>query len=112
MSEDASLRPPVVRALRIPRLWLIVLLAALHFGLLAVALYNGLVIWTGPTTAWEIFWSHALEVLLCPLDLFPWPPVSTWVQTVFFILNSLVWGTALAFLFVWLRNFSRGSRKK
>ena len=54
-------RLPVQRQARFPRLWLIVLFAALHFGLLVFALYNGLVIWTGPTTPWEIFWAHALD---------------------------------------------------
>ena len=52
------------------------------------------------------------QVLLFPLDLFPWPPMSTWVQAVFYSLNSLLWGAALAFLFVLLRNMRRGSRKK
>jgi len=112
VSGDAPLRPPVMRSARFPRLWLILLFAALHFGLLVLALYNGFVIWSGPTTPWEIFWSHALEVLLFPLDLFPWPPMSTWVQAVFYSLNSLLWGAALAFLFVLLRNMRRGSRKK
>jgi hypothetical protein len=96
----------------VPRFWLILLFAALHFGLLVTALYNGLVIWSGPTTAWEIFWSHALEVLLFPLDLFPWPPMSTRVQTVFFGFNSIVWGTVLAFLFTWVRHTRNRRRRK
>lgn len=104
--------PPFQRRARFPRLWLIVLLAALHFGLLVFALYNGLVIWTGPTTPWEIFWAHALEVLLFPLDLFPWPPVNAWVQAGCFGFNSVVWGIVLAFVFTWIRHLPRKDRKK
>lgn len=112
MSAVSPPVPPFQRRARFPRFRLILLFAALHFGVLVLALYNGLVIWTGPTTPWEIFWAHALEVLLFPLDLFRWPPMSTWVQTVFFSLNSLVWGTVFAFLFTWIEKSRRRGRKK
>jgi len=112
VSADAPPVPPFQRRARFPRLWLIVLFAALHFGVLVFALYNGLVIWTGPTTPWEIFWAHALEVLLFPLDLFPWPTMSTWVQAFSFGFNSVVWGIVLASACTWIRNLRRKGRRK
>lgn|GEM_PF-2841187 len=107
MSGEPPLPPPAVRASRLPRPALILLFAVLHFGLLVLALYNGLIIWSGPTTPWEIFWSHLLEILLFPMDLFTWSPLSNGVQALLFGLTSLLWGSALAVLFVRVRNVRR-----
>lgn len=77
---------------------LIVFFAVVHFCLLMLAISNGFIIFGGPSTAWEIFWSNAMEVLLFPLDLFSLGPLSTWGQTLLFGANSLLWGTVLALI--------------
>jgi hypothetical protein len=78
----------------------IVFFAVIHFCLLLLAMANGFIIFRGPSTPWEIFWYDAMEVLLFPLDLFPWGALDAWGQTFMYGLNSLLWGTGLAFLFL------------
>jgi hypothetical protein len=75
----------------------------IHFGLVVLSLYNGVIIFRSPTTASEIFWADAIRVLLFPIDVIFKGVYNDWVQAGIFILNSLLWGYLISLLILRLR---------
>jgi hypothetical protein len=90
------------------RIIIIVLFTLAHFGLTMLAIFHGFIIFRNPSSPWEIFWASAMVVLLFPSVLLNGIVLNTWSQTILMLLNSLLWGTALTFLFLWWRKSRTG----
>jgi hypothetical protein len=89
--------------IHVRRILIVFLFTLAHFGLTILAMFNGFNIFRGPSTASEIFWEGAMLVLLFPSDLLPGFVLDTWGQTIIILFNSLLWGIAFTFLFLWWR---------
>ena len=89
--------------MRVRFLVAVLLVALLHFGVLAFAFWRGFVIFRGPTTGSEIFWDHVVRGLLFPTNLLLPMVRAWWVQSVLMVLNSLLWGFVGGSVYVRLR---------
>jgi hypothetical protein len=81
------------------------LFAAGHFGLLVLAIYGSFTIFKGPSTPSEVFWDHVAGVLLFPMSLLIEIVNDDLIHALLMGLNSLIWGTVLAFSFQACRKF-------
>jgi hypothetical protein len=97
----------ITRIMYVRRIILVFLFTLAHFGLTMLAIFKGFIIFRGPSSASEIFWANAMLVLLFTSDLLNGIVLDTWSQTFLMLLNSLLWGTALTFLFLWWRKPAR-----
>jgi hypothetical protein len=92
--------------MRMRRIIVILLFAVIHFGLLALAIWQGLVIFRTPSTPSEIFWDHTMQVLLFPASLLTGIVTGKLWQTIVMVLNSLLWGLAFGSLYLRMRSRS------
>ncbi|HWW01360.1 MAG TPA: hypothetical protein VNZ64_16810 [Candidatus Acidoferrum sp.] len=89
--------------MRARNIGIILLFAVIHFGLMVLAIYNGFVIFRGPSTPSEIFWDRAMQVLLFPGSLLIRIVSDKLGQSVLMVLNSLLWGAIFGSIYVKLR---------
>jgi hypothetical protein len=77
---------------------LVLLCAAIHFGMLSLAIANAFIIFRGPSTPWEIFWDRMVYVLLFPAGLVYEQVHNSTGQLLLMIANSFLWGAAITFV--------------
>lgn len=82
---------------------LILIFGAIHFGLSMLATAKGFFIFRTPSTASEIFWQGAMNVLLFPASVLFRGPGTRWEQTLAVVANSLAWGGVFAGLYLQVR---------
>ena len=102
----ASAQQIISNTMRVRYIVIILLFALVHFGMLALAIRNGFIIFRGPSTPSEIFWDRAMQVLLFPGSLLIRTVTDKVAQSVVMVLNSLLWGTIFGFVYVKLRKSS------
>lgn len=76
------------------------IVAIAHFGLLVLAIRASFTIFTGPSTAGEVFWDHVVGVLLFPGSLLFQVMADDLSRAVIWGLNSLLWGFILAYCYL------------
>jgi len=91
--------------IRVRTIFLAIICAAVHFGLTLLAVSNGFLLFRGPSTANEIFWNYAMQVLLFPAFFLFRIVDNSDFQIILAIFNILLWGTIVAFLFLNWRKF-------
>lgn len=75
----------------------------IHFISSMITIYNGFIIFHGPSTPSEIFWACAMSVMIFPANIIFEGSASELVQTIAIILNSLFWGAFIAGIYLLLQ---------
>jgi hypothetical protein len=81
----------------------ILLFTVAHFGLLVLAIASSFRIFSGPSTAAEIFWDQVVHVLLFPAIIVLPGVQNGVVQSILWGLNSILWGIVLGVTYIKLR---------
>jgi hypothetical protein len=81
-----------------------IIFVVIHFSFSIISIFNGFVIFNGPSTTSENIWSEIMNILLFPMNVIL-SNVNTsnqLLQTLLILINSFIWGIVFGMIYYWL----------